>query len=571
MGDALKVAAIGPLIFCGSQEYAASVEINDDVYQMSNFVDRRNVDFLIFELLESEKLFEDPRYASIDKATVTQTLDVAEAIARDLFLSCAGKLDECEPKIVSGKVEIIPEVRRALDAYAEAGLFAASLDEELGGLQYPYLVSRATTFSFAAANISIANYAVLTEAAAAMLSTVGSEKQKQRFVPPMLEGRWFGTMCLSEPNAGSSLADIKTRAEHVDGEIYRIVGNKMWISGGDHELSENIVHMLLAKIPGGPEGVKGISLFIVPKHLINDDGSIGSPNNVELGGLNHKMGHRGTTNCVLNFGESGETLGWLVGEPHRGLAQMFHMMNEARITVGLCAAALGQAGYLYSRDYALERTQGRIPSNKDPSSPPVPIIQHADIKRMLLAQKSAVEGAMGLLFFCAKLVDQQQISLSEDESVEINLLLELLTPIAKSWPSEHCLEANKWAMQILGGYGYTRDFPLERLYRDNRLNHIHEGTFGIHGLDLLGRKVRLNEGRGFELLKTRMQETIIRASQFREIEHEATALETAIVALVEATETVVSADDLDTSLANATLYLDAFGNHRYRMGLVMAG
>ncbi|RYD84000.1 MAG: acyl-CoA dehydrogenase, partial [Sphingomonadales bacterium] len=340
----------------------------------------------------------------------------------------------------------------------------------------------------------------------------------------------------------------------------RISGSKMWISGGDHELTENIVHLVLAKIPGGPPGVKGISLFIVPRYRVDADSGIGDWNNIALAGLNHKMGQRGTVNCLLNFGEDGECIGTLVGEPNKGLNYMFHMMNEARVGVGHGAASLGLAGYLHSLDYAANRPQGRHPHNKDPSSPQVPIIEHADVKRMLMAQKAAVEGATALLSYCSILLDRQQTVTDPAERERIGLLLDILTPIAKSWPSEHCLEANKHAIQILGGYGYTRDYPVERIYRDNRLNHIHEGTFAIHGLDLLGRKVRMQGGAALEALLVEIEPILVGAAADPDLADEAEALRSALAALKAATARVLTCGDQNLALANATIYLDAFGH-----------
>ena len=344
-------------------------------------------------------------------------------------------------------------------------------------------------------------------------------------------GRWFGTMCLSEPQAGSSLSDVATRAvpdgagfeADALGPRYRLKGHKMWISGGEHELTENIVHLVLAKIPepvGQPvPGARGISLFVVPKRLVNERGELtGERNDVALVGLNHKLGFRGTTNTLLNFGEGtfpvrsrpgAGAIGYLVGQPGEGLRCMFHMMNEARIGVGLGAVMLGYAGYEASLAYARQRPQGRPvgPAGKDAAQPQVPIIEHADVKRMLLAQKSYVEGGLALELYCARLVDELHTG-DAPAAREAGLLLEVLTPIAKSWPSEWCLEANSLAIQVLGGYGYTRDFPVEQYWRDNRLNMIHEGTHGIQALDLLGRKVVMDGGAGLKLLATRIGATV---------------------------------------------------------------
>jgi len=527
---------------------------------MSVIVHRRDLDFLLHDLLGLDRLFATDRYRDLDRAVVSGALDTAQAIAEEHYLPLAAELDANEPRFVDGRVEIMAGVGEALRAYAGAGLLAAGFDADAGGLQLPYTVTVAMNGMFNAANIGIANYAMLTAANAAMLNAFGNEDQKRRFLAPMLEGRWLGTMCLSEPQAGSSLSDITTQAHPMDDGRYRITGTKMWISGGDHELSENIAHMVLAKIPGGPPGVKGISLFLVPKYRVDADGVRGASNNVALAGLNHKMGHRGTTNCLLNFGEDGDCIGELIGEPHKGLSYMFHMMNEARISVGHGAVMSALAGYLHAFDYACGRPQGRLPQNKDPQAPQVPIIEHADVKRMLMAQKAAVEGCLSLILHCAMLVDLQKTAADEAERARLGLLLELLTPIAKSWPSEHCLEANKLAIQVHGGYGYTRDYPVERLYRDNRLNHIHEGTFAIHGIDLLGRKVRMQDGAALRLLVADIIATIEGVDSSDDLDREAALLREAVGQLEQATATVLACDDLSLGLANATLYLDAFGH-----------
>lgn len=526
---------------------------------MSLIVDRRNIDFLLYEFLEVEKLFEMERYAAHDRAGVTAMLDSAEAIAEKHFQPIAAKLDANEPKVVDGKVEIIPGVKEALQAFAEAGFFATVFDEADGGLQLPMSVHLLAAGIFQVANQPIANYAFLTIGNANMLRAFGTEEQIARYMPAMLEGRWFGTMCLSEPQAGSSLSDITCKAEPLGDGTYRLSGSKMWISGGDHELTDNIVHMVLAKIPGGPAGVKGISLFLVPKVRVNADGSLGGSNHIGLGGLNHKMGQRGTTNCLLNFSDGGDTLGTLVGAEGQGLACMFHMMNEARLGVGHTAVMAGLGGYLFSLNYARERLQGRHPQDKNPASPQVPIIEHADIRRMLLAQKAAVEGAMALTAYCAHLTDLEKVEADAEKRANLHLLLEILTPVAKSWPSEHCLESNKWAIQILGGYGYTRDFPVERYYRDNRLNHIHEGTYGIQALDLLGRKVRMKEGEALKILLGEVTATV-KAAASTELAEEAKALQAAIDALSKALQAVGAASDANRGLANATLFLNSFGH-----------
>ena len=526
---------------------------------MSLIVDRRNIDFLLYELLGVEGLFAFARYAAHDRSSVTTMLDSAEALAEKYFQPLAARLDANEPKMVGGKVEIIDGVAEALRAYADAGFFATIFDEADGGLQLPMSVHLLAGGIFQVANQSIANYAFLTVGNANMLRAFGTTDQIARYMAPMLEGRWFGTMCLSEPQAGSSLSDITCKAEPLGDGTYRISDAKMWISGGDHELSENIVHMVLARIPGSPAGVKGISLFLVAKHRVGEDGQIIGPNHIGLGGLNHKMGQRGTTNCLLNFSDGGDTIGTLVGEPGQGMACMFHMMNEARLGVGHTAAMAGLGGYLFSLNYARQRLQGRHPQDKNPASPQVPIIEHADIRRMLLAQKAAVEGAMALTAYCAHLTDVQKVETDRETREAADLLLEVLTPVAKSWPSEHCLEANKLAIQILGGYGYTREYPVERYYRDNRLNPIHEGAYGIQGLDLLGRKMRMRSGAALDVLRREIEKTIGLAEEGA-LNCEAAELREAMSALVAATAAALGAENANQGLANATLYLNAFGH-----------
>ncbi len=540
----------------------------------SKILSRRDLEFILYELLDVEKLTARPRYADHSRETFDAALDTCERMATELFEPHYKKNDQNEPHVVIDKdggerVHIIAEVKQALDAFCQAGLMAAGQDYGLGGMQLPAVVNAACFAWFKGANIATAGYPFLTIGNANLLLAHGSAQQIDTYVRPMMEGRFFGTMCLSEPQAGSSLADIKTRAEPQPDGNYRLFGNKMWISAGEHELSQNIVHLVLAKIPGAPPGVKGISLFIVPKKLVNADGSLGERNDVALAGLNHKMGYRGITNTLLNFGEgkfkpggSAGAVGYLVGEPNRGLACMFHMMNEARIGVGMGAVLLGYTGYLHSLDYARSRPQGRHPAAKDPASPQVPIVEHADVRRMLLAQKSYVEGGLALCLYCARLVDEHKTGESEAARREAGLLLDILTPITKSWPSQWCLEANNLAIQVHGGYGYTRDYKVEQFYRDNRLNPIHEGTHGIQAMDLLGRKVGMERGRVFELLLARMGETAAeaQASESTLLHQLGEALNAAAMQTGITTRQLLSARDPKLMLANATVYLEMLGH-----------
>ena len=527
---------------------------------MSMIVNRRDLDFVLYETLGLDKILKSDRYADYDRESLDAIMDLCQTIAEDQFLPCAAKLDANEPKFVDGKVETISELKEAIAAYQEAGLCASAYDSDIGGMQLPWMMDQALNGMFVCANNPAHIYLFLTQGVANMLNACGSDELKKKYLPNLVDGNWFGTMCLSEPQAGSSLADIRTKADlNTDGS-YSISGTKMWISGGEQDITENIIHMVLAKIPGSPPGVKGISLFLVPKNRVNDDGSIGDFNNIALAGLNHKMGCRGATNCLLNFGESGDSIGYLVGEPNQGLANMFHMMNEARISVGMSAVMTGLGGYLYSLDYARNRPQGRALVNRNPEEPQIMISEHADIKRMLMTQKAFIEGAQTLIYYCAELIDTKKLSDDKDQHQRMDLLLDLLTPICKSWPSEYCLEANKLAIQVLGGYGYTREYPVERLYRDNRLNHIHEGTWGIQGLDILGRKVRMHGGAAVTILRQEIQRTIDSAISNPELISFCEQLKTSLLLVEETIDVVGKADDPSLALANATIFLDAMGH-----------
>ncbi|WP_440089843.1 acyl-CoA dehydrogenase [Pseudomonas fragariae (ex Marin et al. 2024)] len=523
----------------------------------------RNLAFELYEVLDAEALIRRERFAEHTRETFDAAIGTARTIAEKYFAPHNRKADENEPSYEHGAAVLIPEVKPAVDAFLEAGFLNAARDFEAGGMQLPTLLSQACFAHFQAANAGTTAYPFLTMGAANLIESFGNDEQKQRFLQPMIEGRFFGTMALTEPHAGSSLSDIRTRAEPAAEGSYRLRGNKIFISGGDHNLSENIVHMVLAKLPDAPGGVKGISLFIVPKFLVNDDGSLGRRNDVLLAGLFHKMGWKGTTSTALNFGDNGECVGYLVGKPHHGLSYMFQMMNEARIGVGMGAVMLGYAGYLYSLDYARERPQGRLPDNKSPDSAPVSIIQHTDVRRMLLTQKAYVEGAFDLGLYAARLFDDAQTGETEQMRQQAHELLDLLTPIVKSWPSEFCLKANELAIQILGGHGYTREYPVEQHYRDNRLNPIHEGTHGIQSLDLLGRKLAQNGGAGLKQLVRLIADTAQRASAHSQLDHLRQPLEQLVTALQGVTVgllTDLAQGNVNVALANSALYLKAFGH-----------
>tara|TARA_R110000764_G_scaffold61741_4_gene131580 strand:+ start:14376 stop:16178 length:1803 start_codon:yes stop_codon:yes gene_type:complete len=526
-------------------------------------LDQRNLAFELYEVLDAEGLTQRPRFADHNRETFDAAIGTARTIAEKLFAPHNRKSDENEPKYVDGAAELIPEVKPAVDAFLEAGFLNATRTFEQGGMQMPNLLSQACFAHFQSANAATSSYAMLTMGAANLIENFGTDEQKERFLQPMIEGRFFGTMALTEPHAGSSLSDIRTKAEPADDGSYRIKGNKIFISGGDHPLSDNIVHMVLAKLPDAPPGVKGISLFIVPKFLVNDDGSLGERNDVVLAGLFHKMGWRGTTSTALNFGDKDGCVGYLIGKPHQGLACMFQMMNEARIGVGMGAVMLGYAGYLYSLNYARERPQGRLPDGKNPSAPQVAIIEHTDVKRMLLTQKAYVEGAFDLGLYAARLFDDTETLETEAERKTALQLLDLLTPIVKAWPSDYCLKANELAIQVLGGHGYTREYPVEQYYRDNRLNPIHEGTNGIQSLDLLARKVVMNNGAALKQLSELIMATCKQAAAHPELNDLREPLEKLLAHLGKVTVALLGDlgnGKVNEALANSALYLKAFGH-----------
>jgi alkylation response protein AidB-like acyl-CoA dehydrogenase len=541
---------------------------------------RQTLDFLLYDWLHAEELTMRERFSDHSRETFGAVLDTCERIAREKFAPFNRVVDTEEPRFDGEKVILPRASHDAWNAYVGTGLLSAAQDYDIGGMQLPYLIEAPANAIFTVASASIAG-GMLTTGNANLLLVHGTDLQREVFALNEFSGRWSGTMALSEPQAGSSLSDVATRATPDGDEFesdplgprYRLKGNKMWISAAEHELTENIIHLVLAKIPG-PDGrlvpgTKGISLFIVPKKLSDTEGQLtGERNDVALAGLNHKLGWRGTPNTLLNFGEGkypvrgkAGAIGYLVGKPGEGLRCMFHMMNEARIAIGMGATALGLAGYYASLDYAKQRPQGRPvgPEGKDASKPQVRIIEHADVKRMLLAQKAYAEGALALILYCSRLVDELHTG-TPGSVEESRVLLEVLTPIAKSWPSELCLEANSLAIQVHGGYGYTRDFPVEQYWRDQRLNMIHEGTHGIHANDLLGRKVVMDGGRGLQLLAQHINRTIERAMQRADFAEYGNALGKALSQIGAATKAAWATGKPVDALANAVPYMQAFGH-----------
>lgn len=528
---------------------------------MTEILRARDIEFLLHEFLDTAALLTRPRYREHSLEVFEATLDAARKVAQNDLAPHYQKGDANEPRFDGHNVHMLAETRQAWDVIRAGGFLKIGCDVQDGGLQLPEVIVRTVLAYFLAANAASTYYPALSWGVINLLRSFGSAAQKSLYLPGLLEGECTGTMALTEPAQGSALADIRTRAEPQADGSWRIFGQKMFITGGEHSLTDNIIHMVLAKTKGAGEGARGISLFIVPKFLLNADGSRGARNDVALAGLLHKMGCRNATSTVLNFGEREGALGYLIGGEGQGLACMFQMMNEARIGVGIGAAAVALRAYLYALDYAGQRPQGRLPSNKDPASAQVMLIEHADVRRLLLAQKAFGEGALALSLYAASLFEDEHTQPDAALRKRAGQLLGLLTPVVKSWSARYGCQANDMAIQVLGGAGYMREHPLEQLYRDQRLNPIHEGAEAIHGLDILGRKVRLEGGIALAHFETDVRLTLAAAAMTPALRELGEMLEAQLTRLLETTRIVLAvvAHDADAGLANATLYLDVFG------------
>jgi alkylation response protein AidB-like acyl-CoA dehydrogenase len=524
------------------------------------FVSERNVKFMLYEVFDAEALTRYDYYAEHGREIFDLVLNTALKLGRDILQPLLREMDRNPPQFIDGEVKVHPMVRDWMRACGAGGWISAHAPFEKGGQQLPLLITGVCRFIFSAANYSASVYPMLTAGAAHLIESFGSEALKETYIPRMYAGEWQGTMALTEPQAGSSLTDLSTLAEPTDQDYYLLRGQKIFISASDHDGVDNIVNLLLARIKGAPPGVKGISLFVVPKFRPEADGSL-VRNDIQVAGSFHKLGYRGSPICQLSLGENNDCRGYLVGEPHKGLAYMFQMMNEARIDVGMSAAAIASAAYYSSLQYARERPQGRRPAAKDPTLPQINIIEHADVKRMLLFQRAVVEGSFSLLLQCSTYADRARV-LTGEEKERNELLLDLLTPVAKTYPSEMGVLSVSQGLQILGGYGYCDEFPLELFYRDARIHPIHEGTTGIHGLDLLGRKMTMKGEKAAQLYLQEVEKTISQAQAVSDLAPYAARLQEALEKLKEVTIRLVQISQEkgpEYFLADATLYLEFFG------------
>jgi butyryl-CoA dehydrogenase len=479
------------------------------------YIDLDTLKYILYDVRKLEDLLKRERFEDHDIESLDLFIESTKEFSDRELYPYFKEMDETPAHHKDGTVLVHKQVDVMMKKGGDLGIISASFDYEDGGMQIPFMAHQAAVYIMDAANNHLPGYAGLTQGAAELIIEFGNEALNKTYVPKMLAGAWGGTMCLTEPQAGSSLSDIVTKATPTDDGFYKISGQKIFISGGDHQYAENIVHLVLARIEGAPKGTKGISLFIVPKNRTKADGTL-VYNDVMTVADFQKMGQRGYCTTHLGFGDTDDCRGWLVGEENRGLAQMFLMMNAARIAVGRGAAAIAMAAYRTSLQYANERPQGRkltSTGKKNPTEKQSLIIEHPDVRRMLLLQKSIVEGSLSLVLLASKYHDIIHSSKDEQEKEKYDLLLEMIIPIVKTYPSEAGSTSVNNGLQVLGGYGFCADFTLQQYYRDIRISALYEGTTGIQSQDLLGRKVPLQNGKALELLATEIMQTARAASQ----------------------------------------------------------
>ena len=522
-------------------------------------IDDRDVEFLLYDVHAIHRLCELPAFAEHSRETFDILLDSARRLAREVLYPAYQPMDADPPVFADGRVKAHPRMHAIYPRLVELGLISAARPPEVGGMNLPQTVTSMAMAYLFAANLSAAGFPFLTTGAAHLIEAFGGEELKRTYMTRMYAGEWTGTMALTEPQAGSSLADVKATATPAPGGHYLIRGNKTFISGGDQDLTENIVNMTLARIDGAPPGIKGVSLFVVPRR--RPEGGALVDNDVHTAGLVHKIGWRGLPSVILSFGEAGDCHGWLVGEPHGGIGYMFQMMNEARVHIGLAGAATASVAYHEAVAYAHTRAQGRLRASRDPTRPQVPIIEHADVRRMLLRQKAIVEGSLGLVVAAARYADLAAHGETPAARRRAQLVLDLLTPVAKSFPAEKGFEANALALQVHGGYGYSSEYLPEAWLRDQKLNSIHEGTTGIQGMDLLGRKAIADGGTALAILNEEVAAANTRARAAGvagELCDEVARAATLVTSLTVELGTFGLAGDIDRMMLHSTDYLELF-------------
>lgn len=526
----------------------------------SKYVSLQNLKFTLNRVHQAHEMSHYEYFKDYDEDAINMMIDAAKQFSDTYLFPFYEDMDRNEPELEDGVVKVHHSVKPLLEAMAEGGYIGAGAPAEYGGMQMPSALSVALGFIMSAANNGAMGFSGLTAGAANLILTFAKEEYKEKYIPNMFAGKWQGTMVLTEPQAGSSLSDITTTAKPIGDGKYRLTGQKIFISGGDYDAVENIIHLVLARVEGAPKGTKGISLFIVPKYRIEENGDF-TFNDVTPAGIYHKLGQKGTPAMHLMFGENDDCEGYLVGEENKGLSYMFQLMNEARILVGLGGCAIASAAYYASLEYANERPQGRRLNDKDPDQPQTLIVNHPDVKRMLLLQKSIVEGGFSLVAECAKYWDYTRV-LEGEEKEKYELLLEILTPVVKTYPSEMGIVSVSNGLQVLGGSGFCKDFPLENYYRDIRIYPLYEGTTGIQSMDLLGRKVTMKQGKAVKYLFAEVNKDIEAAKTYPELSKYVKILEEKLQVLQSVTMKLIGIamkGNIELFLSDANLYMDFFG------------
>ncbi len=522
------------------------------------FASKRNLKFMLYEVFNVEELTQYEFFQDHSRETFDMIIDTIWKMGTDFLYPLYQELDKNPPQFVDGQAKVNPATREFMKMCGEGGWINANWSYEDGGQQVPLIISFVNSLIMTAANCGLSGFPALTTGAANLILNFGSQELKDFYLEKLINGEWQGTMALTEPDAGSSLADIKTVAEDTGEGYYKIKGQKIFISAGDTDATDNTIHLMLGKIKGAPAGVRGISLFVVPKYRFTKDGEL-ERNDIVCSGIEHKMGFKGSPICTLNMGEENDCHGYLLGQPHMGLAYMFQMMNEARIGVGIGAVGKATAAYYDALEYTKERLQGRKAKQKDPTTPQVPLIEHADIRRMLLFQRAVCEGGLSLALQLSKYVDLASVGVDSDRH---NLLVDFLVPIVKTFPSEYGILSTSAAMQCLGGYGYCQDFPVEQHFRDVRIDPIHEGTTGIQAQDLLGRKVTMKKGLAYKLFMEEANKVIAVAREIAELKPQAEILAQGLEVMDDVTSYLLGVQKergTEEFLADATLYLDMVG------------
>jgi butyryl-CoA dehydrogenase len=524
---------------------------------------RRNLDFTLFEVLNITELTQHEHFSAHDQGTFSFTLDVATDLATQIARPAFVETDRQQPELENGQTKVHPKVHEFYQAFSESGLLSAVFPEEWEGQNLPKTIAAASEFIIGSAHNSFVMFSDLTKGAANLILKFGTDEHRQAFLPHMLSGKWTGTMCLTETQAGSSLSDISTTAYPQADGTYNIVGQKIFISAGDQDFSENIIHLVLARIEGAPKGTKGISLFIVPKnrYASADDHTLIS-NDVTSVGVYHKMGQKATPAMHLEFGANKDCTGYLIGEANRGLPHMFLMMNGARLGVGMGGIHIASAAYYASLQYAIERPQGRRLNEKNILGEPITIIHHPDVRRMLMLQKAIVEGGFAFILHCYKYLDIEKATTDLGEQKRINALLELLTPVAKTFGAEMGTFSVNQGLQVLGGYGYTEDFVLEQLARDVRIMSLYEGTTGIQSQALLGRQILGSEGRSLTAWRQEVATELAAAENITTLKPYWDQFNAAVEQFQTVTNhllQIAAKGDIEVCLSDANLYMEAFG------------